>query len=121
MNDINAKLVESLDKVQSWVNTTESFVKEQAPLVVQEILQWGQAKYMLGICASSFMLALAIIAFVKILKHVNQHTEDFPMFVFWGIPTSMIISWFGYTVYNYLFVVCAPRLYILEQLGHIIR
>jgi hypothetical protein len=121
MNEIEAKLAESMDSVQQWIDTTGSFVQEQAPLVAQEMIAWGQAKHMAGMCISGWIIIFCLVLLVYLFRHIKKNPGDGPMFIFWFILTAPNICWFATSTYQYLFITFAPRLYIIEQLKDIIR
>lgn len=57
-DELQKRLISSLDKVQEYIEATEGFVVEQAPLVAQEIIAYGK------VCSVWAMLCLILVALI---------------------------------------------------------
>ena len=124
--ELKQRLLNSLDKVEEWVRAGESLVKEQAPLVVQDIINWGIYGY--GISAVASLVSIVIIIFLIISLGKKAHSlegdKDDCIFV------PCVLTMIGCTVVTILLAInfvasspvalkatFAPRVYVLEQLG----
>lgn len=124
------KLLESIDTIGSWVESTKDFALEQAPLVVNEIVMWGIGKYSFSVLLGLIFL---VISFFSIRSAVNnkqvyfdQDNGDIPTKRFF-ILLSGIISFipgvllFLINIYHLIFVLCAPRLYVIKTIADLFK
>lgn len=133
MPDLNKliaeKGVESIEEIQTWLQSGKDFVSEQAPLVVNEILKWGIASSIFWMVFGILLLIIAVIAGkIAIWTMRNgKPTDDGDVFVFIStIITTMVTSTAGFLLfsvntYNLIFMLFAPRLYILDELSKLLK
>ena len=113
----------------SWVKSAKSFVVEQVPLVCQEVITWGMVSSITGLCIGFVFLVAGFTGTILLVKKHNVWKEQYDN---WReCPTKAIITW-TITVpsliagliatlvnlYTLLFIICAPRLYLLEVLSN---
>jgi hypothetical protein len=109
----------ALGKALEYIERTESFVTEQAPLLVQEILAWGFAENLIyaGIWTVLCLgLSYGLYRLIKVLCHEGGDEEDFviPVVIIGG--GTNILLWvvaFSY-ILEVVKISVAPRLYLLE-------
>jgi len=129
--EVSNKLVESLDKIVYYVDTTGDFVSQQAPLLVKEILTFGFYSYLIWSIVSLIVLCVSVFWLFRSIKFCKKYWEticskyDEPLFLIIGMLTaiSSLISLFVFLV-NLNMLLCiwlAPRAYILSQLKGLIR
>jgi|GEM_PF-4235732 len=124
--ELKRRLINSLDKVEEWVRAGESLVKEQAPLVVQDIINWGIFGYGISAVASFVSIVIMIFLIISIGKKARSLTEDKDECIVFACVLTMI----GCAVVTILLAInfvasspvalkatFAPRVYVLEQLG----
>ena len=131
--DIKQEVLKNLSDVMSFVGAAAksgaAFVKEQAPLVIQEYLRWYLAS---SIFFSVVGLILCIIGCVSIKKaiDINKVSDRQPDGIqpddgpFGGIGFLLIISGtllFFKQIYDVIYVLVAPRLVIIDYLKDIIK
>lgn len=119
MNGILTK--ELATELLNIIQGTKSFVLEQAPDIIQQMIRWEIAAAVLGI---SLGLLCIIIATIVILK--TRHHED--GFMHHPVPGlgvfTLCISSIPLIVintYNLTFVVYAPKLFIIKELAGLIK
>lgn len=127
MNDkINDMITKYGDEVFKWLQDSGQFVKEQAPLVCQEAIHWGQVESIFFSLIGIAVLALAFFLYKKgryYLKLKPYPSEDGYMFCFMGSGFTAIIGImiFSINLHHFLFITFAPRLYLLEQIKEILK
>jgi len=125
-NELKQRLINSLDKVEEWVRAGEGLVKEQAPLVVQDIINWGIFGYGISAVASFVSVVIMIFIIISIGKKARSLTEAKDECIVFACVLTMI----GCAVVTILLAInfvtsspvalkatFAPRVYVLEQLG----
>jgi hypothetical protein len=108
--------------VLNWLKSTGDLVAEQAPLLAKEIWRYGLYGMLLGMAIGLVALVVAIRTLIYMWGRVdewNRNNEDGKIFV--GVLTIVgfgvlgIISMIA-NASNLLLILCAPRLYVLQQL-----
>lgn len=133
------KATESLGEIQKWVESGKDFVVEQAPLVVHEIIAWGIAECTFFLVLNGIIIITALIMLYcsmfrkKMLENVwfdeNMRRANPTFHQIQSIVGSAvgimgtIISFANICGYTYflLFIVYAPRLYILQELSKLLK
>lgn len=127
MNDeLNKRLLEGFDKAQEYVKAGGDFVAEQAPLVVQEVLRWGLSSHIFwALLCVGFCVAIPLV-YRWGYNFCKRHDAVDEMMV----AVTFILSSIGeiiftisclYHLYMIVYILVAPRLYILETLAAIIN
>lgn len=119
--ELKAKLIESLDSVTQYVNTTKDFVAEQSPLVVQEMLNAGylEASSHLLFNVTIFITFLTALIFARKSKLDNSDKTAASIFSVIGIALSFSLAFVS--IYNLLYIYFCPRLYVIETISDLIR
>ena len=128
MNEQVQQLVtDASEKVLAWLDATEGFAIEQAPLLAQEIVRFGlwqhgiYAVACLGMVLGSFLFAG--LSFTKIPREfLIEHTEGAGYIALSLLFTPIVIGGLKGVqhVTEFLKAAIAPRLYILEQIGELL-
>lgn len=106
---------EILKELFEYVKNTEAFVKEQAPLVVQEMIRYGWIDSLCGLG-----LSILFITAISLALYFYPFPED----AFYKIPAQIVG---GYLIFvcvmmgmnmsaNLIKITVAPRLYIIDQI-----
>ena len=130
--DLKARLIESMDKVQEYVEATGDFVVEQAPLVAQEIVQLGRvATTFQALCFAAGALFCYLIyrklwrAFVDSEPSEEESEKNGKLSPCYEYAVAGVIFWgvsMGLTVFSLINIKSAllpwlaPRLYLLQEL-----
>ncbi len=128
------KLLETLsqgtEKILAYVEATEGFAAEQAPLVVEEILRWGFYENLYSIAWGLFVMGLAYFityaAYKIAYKLIEDHSEFPPYAIGFMTAAAMAFPFFISLVNIYwdsvamLKVLISPRLYLLETLSNLL-
>jgi len=128
MNDEAKKVaVEYLQKLLAMLEKGADFAGEQIPLVLQEIVAYGQA-YETFICVFSFLVMCIAPIFgwkwcKKYLSVCESGAEPAVLFVglIPGIATIVALHLFFYNIDDCLKAWFAPRLYVIEYLHDLIK
>lgn len=119
---------DALRQVLQYVQEGEGFVREQAPLVVQEIVRWGIASAVLGVLANAVVLLVCawIVKRAVAWFACNDHLDDAAPFYFIGGAasalgvTGAVIGLF-ISLTQLAYVIFSPRLYVIERLSELVR
>lgn len=126
MNEKAQELINQAgEKVLAYLEATEGFAMEQAPLLAQEVLSWGLWYYSSGFIG---WVALSILLFVAgnvfrqaILDPIDTHYQaDKDLFMVAiiavaALPLTGALACMTLVVK----ILVAPRLYIIEQIGRL--
>ena len=109
-------LSEVVKKALLVAEKTGNFVIEQSPLILQEFYNWNIAKFSLGIFLCLVGFILSVIWFVKFNKHEDL-MDEFGCLI--GLIFSSVIGLFSIiylciNIYNLVFILVAPKLYLIE-------
>lgn len=119
-NELKQRLIDSLDKVEEWVRAGEGFAKEQAPLVVQDIVNWGVWGYgVMAIAAAVGIVACLVVAYISFKKSYDRYDVDgwFIVAMIASVATILLSTSLTFTIQVTLKASITPRVYVLEQLG----
>lgn len=135
--ELQARLLESLDSVTAWAQSSGEFVAGQAPIVYEELVRrgmWGA----LFLTAAGAILLLASIPFGLFVfrKHreldakeeSGKYTSDADLCTLIIVPSVFailsvaiglpMVLWNGYIA---TMIHVAPRVYVLEQIAAIVE
>lgn len=128
--EIKTLTEQGMEKALAYIEATESFVAEQAPLLVQEVLRYG----LVSESIPATILAVLVVGFgtgswfsFKELrkdhsKYLKDHDKD--LFGFFGVITAAISLGCFICLYRMAFtlakIIFAPRLYLIETLSALI-
>jgi hypothetical protein len=124
---VNKLIVDYSGELLKWVQAGGEFVKEQTPLLCQEIIKIGQINSIFDIVLGS----ICIIAFIFILKKsakvFKEDDEETPRSigciiscVVFGIGSIVSVVIIIISVYTLLMTIFAPRLYLLQQIKELL-
>lgn len=118
-------------KVVEYLDVTEDFVAEQAPILIQEMLTWGLITYTIDTVVSLFVLVLCIIATkwawknnVEMFKGKSLYDQHpgwvltMVCTVVFGAASFFIAIGSLQTIAQILF---APRVYLMERAASLIN
>ena len=116
---------EALRQLVEWMKQTGEFVKEQSPLLAQEIINVGYLSYGFTL----LVMTVLFVAFVYTTRYCwsksDLHDEDT---VGWQIGFALSLMGIAgflagvcFNIYGLISLFIAPRLYILEQVAKIIK
>lgn len=110
-------------EILDWLRISKDFVADQAPLLVQEVLYWGVVSSALWLVVSILVvIAMSFLIRKSYLRWRNdsEMTIDAVTIPFCSITllTFLIIGLANLSVF--VKVLVAPRLYLIEQLRHLI-
>ncbi len=128
----------TLTEILVWAKTAGEFVVEQAPLVAQEILTWGIVKNAFGLAGGLTLLAGAALTARYAILHWCQWSQDDKvgkdMYGNRSPDARKIIPLIGAGIaavggtlisalcaYAILYVITAPRLYLIEKITYLLR
>jgi len=130
MTDLSTVSAEAIQQTMEWVNQAKDFAVEQAPLLAREIVVYGIVWHGLGIVFSITALIVAAYLLRLALKRGDvwiEEANDYPpgrliaALVAMALCGLVAIGLFADHVAPFITVLCAPRLYIIQELGRIVK
>lgn len=130
MNEqLQQKLVESIDSVQEWIDKGAEFATDQAPLVIAEIIAWGKLSAILDIATGLSLIIIIAAAFATGRGLVRiWGADDFDLGLYTAAGGLVSVLFVGVNVIvvaiaiqQLIFVAAAPRLYVLSELSELIN
>lgn len=126
--DLQVRLLDKVDEVLDWADSAETFVADQAPLVVNEMITWANVyMWMMWImCGAVLVLALILcMASFRFCVRADDTGDKAPEAA--SILTGVLGITFLLVVLGYgiagiratgeaIKANTAPRLYVIEQL-----
>lgn len=125
---MSQELIEKLEKssekllefIEKTGEQTVDFAREQVPLVIQEVLEWGFYSHLINAVGCLFIVIFLVI----ILKKTWKYLDDSPIVIVWG---AGVIICFALTCAMFhsgttcVKIKVAPRLYLIESLNELVR
>ena len=131
--ELKTRLVESMDKVQEYVEATGDFILEQAPLVAQEIVQLGRVSTTFqAVCFAAGAL-FSYLIYRKLWKKYEASQVSEPVDGAVAVCHEYAVAGVGFWIGSMTLTVfalintkeallpwLAPRLYLLQELAKLI-
>ena len=126
--ELQQRLIQSIDKVSTWVESAEGFAIEQTPLILQEMLAYG---WWMNVFSVSLCIILVLpVAWVikRIYSAVMDESKDesydrILATAFSYFPGLLLIPIFiniHISICTLIKISLAPRIYILGQIGDLL-
>jgi len=133
--ELVSRITASMDTITQWMEQVGSFVAEQAPLVVQEILMWGIVTNSLSIAGTMLVILLFLSIYGTILWNADRWTASATyghgnnrdwtvkyMVQFMPLIIVLPVMLVGCSkvldhIQQILKIQHAPRLYVMDQLS----
>ena len=121
--ELQTQLISSLDKVQEYIEASEGFILEQAPLVAQEIVLSGRIQYgaiIVGLTVILIPLYTAILT--CLFKYWRKSEEDgfLCASAIIGIIAMFPTAFMFDAVHRGIIPFFAPRLYLLREISDLL-
>lgn len=125
-NELSKAGIEGIRSAQKWIETTGNFVKEQAPIVVQEIIRMGYITNIIYLVVGIVSLPVAYMLYRKYKwSEVSPNNSDHPGFLCVKVMGfGVFVLSFYYivsSIYELLVIHFCPRLYVLQQLSQLVK
>lgn len=118
--DVKTRLLDSLDGIGEFIRSSADFAKDQAPLVVDELLLWGFFRAAAQACLGALLLAVGLFCIRLLWKRGKawfdlDHPEKFVPTVIGAITGPIFgIICLVHGIGTAAYIKIAPRLYILD-------
>lgn len=122
---LKQKLLETLSTVEEWLTSGADLVKQETPIVIEEILWWGAAQASISLFVTLGLLTIAsLVLRIGVTRGVVVNWDDykdpmlFPYILIGGVSTlitGVVFLLLGLpNIYTLAKIYGAPRLYLLE-------
>jgi hypothetical protein len=128
------KILASFETILAYANQAAEFAAEQAPLVVQELIMWGIASSAFSAAMAAVLSIVFYLTAKKCYRLISAENEKqysdrneavqvvsviTGVISGIGIPITALIT--ITSLYDMVYVIVAPRLYVLEYASKIIN
>ncbi len=93
---------------------TGEFVIEQAPDLLKEFYTWHTVADIFYILLSVILMAIGVTAFKKLDVYNGSEGKDAALVILMGASTTAGPLMFFMNLYDLLFILIAPKLYLIE-------
>lgn len=123
--ELKQRLIKYLDGMEGAIDKAVDFTVEQAPLVIQDILNWAITESIISLVFMVSLILVACYAANRILKNIkndksignaDREFNNFMTYLVSGMIVIPLTLGSFFTAQNGLKAYVAPRLYILEQI-----
>ena len=112
---------QGMERALAYIETTESFVVEQAPLLVQEVLRYEAAYAGFWACFWSLCVIGTLYFGRKMYVLLEKEGNDpFPGFLLGFFGTMGCLACTFFNLATVVKITIAPRLYLLERLNSLL-
>ena len=115
---------ELLSQLKEYLEASESFVVQQAPLVAQEVILAGRLQSSLALGASVVALVLFAFVAVKAMKIAHKGRENCELFFLGGgvgiIGAGFSLLGIALNAHWAILSWFAPRMYVLQELSDLL-
>jgi hypothetical protein len=125
---VNDRIASSIETILGYVQSTAELVKEQAPLVVQELIRWGIVWGVLSVILSAALFALCCFALprgYRLAKECPDYSGDEPVGVGIVCASALLgvasVCEFIHAIRDVMLAVFAPRLFVIEYLRGLVQ
>jgi hypothetical protein len=122
--DVQKKLMDYLESLESVANKTGDFAIEQAPLVAKEIITWELWSHAFGALSALAVIALCVLVSKRLYKNATKDGCDImdspiapPLIFVMSIIGAIASFAFVFDVSKVIKTQVAPRLIIIEKLA----
>lgn len=118
------KILENLNYFLEYVKQGTDFIKDQAPLYVQEIVQYHMVLYLSYNIICFFIIGVSILLLQKGTKIVKKNQYDEFGFALIVAGVIGVVIPFFINIYNmtmFIKTVIAPRVFVMDYLIHLIK
>lgn len=114
------EIIKNLSGIIEYVKQGTDFIKEQAPLYVQEMINYGIWTSVFETLLYFFIAIFLIWCMVKLYKAVKNDEEDSkeyaPIFLVLGLCVIVMFVLTSISFETLIQAVVAPRVYVVEKL-----
>lgn len=114
------EIIKNLSGIIEYVKQGADFVKEQAPLYIQEMINYGIWTSVFEVIVFSICTILSVYGLLKFIKWLKKEEECYEDHIVEFVVAGVIIFLFALLVFNcveeLIKAVAAPRVYVVEKL-----
>lgn len=114
------EIIKNLSGIIEYVKQGADFIKEQAPLYVQEMINYGIWTSVFETLLYFSLFVFAIYLMVKLYKYVKKEEEDSteyaPIFLVLLLVAGIMLVLTSISFETFIQTIAAPRVYVVEKL-----
>lgn len=114
------EIIKNLSGIIEYVKQGADFIKEQAPLYVQEMINYGIWTSVFETLLYFFLFVFAIYLMVKLYKYVKREDGDLdeyaPLFFALLLVAGIMLVLTSISFETFIQTIAAPRVYVVEKL-----
>lgn len=114
------EIIKNLSGIIDYVKQGADFIKEQAPLYVQELINYGIWTSVFETLLYFSLFVFAIYLIVKTYKYAKREEEDLveyaPIFLLLLVIAGIMFVLTAISFETFIQTIAAPRVYVVEKL-----
>lgn len=114
------EIIKNLSGIIDYVKQGTDFIKEQAPLYVQETINYGIWTSVFETLLYFSLFVFTIYLIVKLYKHIKREEEDAteyaPIFLVLLLVAGIMLVLTSISFETFIQTIAAPRVYVVEKL-----
>lgn len=123
-NVMQDALVSIIQKTQQGIDASVSFLSEQIPDVIQQLLMWQFAKNCLAVLLASVLPFLFVYFFKKVVEEEKNHPYGGPLApycIIGGFVSAASLLFAIRCLFEALQIYIAPKVYLIEYAASLVK
>lgn len=114
------EIIKNLSGIIEYVKQEADFIKEQAPLYVQELINYGIWISVFETLLYFSLFVFTIYLMIKLYKYIKREEEDLteyaPLFMVLLLVAGIMFVLSSISFETFIQTIAAPRVYVVEKL-----
>jgi hypothetical protein len=109
-----------------WLQSSRQFITKQSPEVIQELIRWAWVSNIVQLMLAMVFVAVTVALILKGVQASKKDPYDYEsravfLLMASGLPGIISLIMICDSVSTLIKVYTAPKLYVLQQLSHLVK